>query len=164
MTPAILPLSYDEKDKQNGRWVEREEARWVRTTRRFPSAPSKRPIRTTTLFMGFELIITVGTGEMLTLGQHLKHVGDVWKEVAGDDNESPVHQALDIAGIEPRSQPFILSFSILTHSVASLEIFPSCQGRLDATAMADSRQSGRAFLIHSDEGSTEQHLRQRLLV
>ena len=53
-------------------------------------------------------------GDMPTLGQLLKHVGDVRKEASGDGSETPVHHALDIPGIEPRSLPFVLSFSNLT--------------------------------------------------
>jgi len=54
-----------------------------------------------------------------TLGQLLKKVGDVRKEVTGD--ETPVHRVLEMggddAGGEPRSLPFVLSFSNLTYSV-----------------------------------------------
>ncbi|XP_052205992.1 ABC transporter G family member 6-like [Diospyros lotus] len=52
-----------------------------------------------------------------TLGQLLKCVGDVRKEVIGD--ETPVHQVLDLsdAGVEPRPLPFVLSFNNLTYSV-----------------------------------------------
>ncbi|WJX15476.1 ATP-binding cassette sub- G member 1 [Trifolium repens] len=57
------------------------------------------------------------TGEMPTLGQLLKHVGDVRKEVTGDGSETPVHHTLDVAGIEARSLPFVLSFNNLTYSV-----------------------------------------------
>ncbi|CAJ1977743.1 unnamed protein product [Sphenostylis stenocarpa] len=58
--------------------------------------------------------------EMPTLGQLLKNVGDVRKEATGDGSETPVHHALDIVdapGIEPRSLPFVLSFSNLTYRV-----------------------------------------------
>lgn len=54
-----------------------------------------------------------------TLGQLLKKVGDVRKEVTGD--ETPVHRVLEMggddAGGEPRSLPFVLSFTNLTYSV-----------------------------------------------
>ncbi|KAI3458708.1 hypothetical protein Pfo_015371 [Paulownia fortunei] len=53
-----------------------------------------------------------------TLGQLLKCVGDVRKEVTGD--ETPVHQVLDMSdtsSIEPRSLPFVLSFSNITYSI-----------------------------------------------
>ncbi|KAI3470685.1 hypothetical protein Pfo_027348 [Paulownia fortunei] len=53
-----------------------------------------------------------------TLGQLLKCVGDVRKEVAGD--ETPVHQVLDmsdVSSVEPRSIPFVLSFSHLTYGI-----------------------------------------------
>ncbi|KAL0321966.1 UNVERIFIED_CONTAM: ABC transporter G family member 1 [Sesamum calycinum] len=53
-----------------------------------------------------------------TLGQLLKRVGDVRKEVTGD--ETPVHQVLDVSdtsSVEPRSLPFVLSFSNITYSV-----------------------------------------------
>ncbi|XP_061372267.1 ABC transporter G family member 1 [Gastrolobium bilobum] len=59
-------------------------------------------------------------GESPTLGQLLKHVGDVRKEAAGDGSETPVHHALDVSdatGIESRSLPFVLSFNNLTYSV-----------------------------------------------
>ncbi|CAJ2631086.1 ABC transporter G family member 1-like protein [Trifolium pratense] len=55
--------------------------------------------------------------EMPTLGQLLKHVGDVRKEVTGDGSETPVHHTLDVGGIETRSLPFVLSFNNLTYSV-----------------------------------------------
>ncbi|XP_009796484.1 ABC transporter G family member 1-like [Nicotiana tabacum] len=52
-----------------------------------------------------------------TLGQLLKRVGDVRKEVTGD--ETPVHQVLDMSdpGIQQNSLPFVLSFNNLTYSV-----------------------------------------------
>ncbi|XP_028799484.1 ABC transporter G family member 6-like [Neltuma alba] len=56
-----------------------------------------------------------------TLGQLLKHVGDVRKEATGDGSETPLHHALDVgdghAGLGPRSLPFVLSFSNLTYNV-----------------------------------------------
>lgn len=56
-------------------------------------------------------------GASPTLGHLLKCVGDVRKEVTGD--ETPVHQVLEMGGanMEPRSLPFVLSFSNLTYSV-----------------------------------------------
>ncbi|KAH6805683.1 ABC-2 type transporter family protein [Perilla frutescens var. frutescens] len=54
-----------------------------------------------------------------TLGHLLKCVGDLRKEVAGDD--TPVHQVLDVSdaasSVEPRSIPFVLSFSNITYSI-----------------------------------------------
>lgn len=53
-----------------------------------------------------------------TLGQLLKQVGDVRKEVTGD--ETPVHEVtleMTDSSIEPRSMPFLLSFNNLTYSV-----------------------------------------------
>lgn len=55
-----------------------------------------------------------------TLGQLLKSVGDVRKEVTGD--ETPVHRILEMSDVsngsnEPRALPFVLSFSNLTYSV-----------------------------------------------
>ncbi|KAI9127516.1 hypothetical protein K1719_000509 [Acacia pycnantha] len=56
-----------------------------------------------------------------TLGQLLKHVGDVRKEATGDGSETPLHHALDVgdahAGLGPSSLPFVLSFSNLTYNV-----------------------------------------------
>ncbi|KAG4908678.1 hypothetical protein JHK86_057162 [Glycine max] len=81
-------------------------------------------------------------GDMPTLGQLLKHVGDVRKESSGDGSETPVHHALDIPGIEPRSLPFVLSFSNLTYSIKSRRkmslssIFPRRSNRLGAVAEA----------------------------
>lgn len=52
-----------------------------------------------------------------TLGQLLKCVDDCRRESIGD--ETPGHRALDMrdASLEPRSLPFVLSFSNLTYSV-----------------------------------------------
>ncbi|XP_057475747.1 ABC transporter G family member 6-like [Actinidia eriantha] len=54
-----------------------------------------------------------------TLGQLLKSVGDVRKEVTGD--ETPVHHVLEMGAVtdavEPRPLPFVLSFRELTYSV-----------------------------------------------
>lgn len=58
-----------------------------------------------------------GAADMPTLGQLLKHVGDVRKEVIGDGSETPVHHTLDLNGMEVRSLPFVLSFNNLTYSV-----------------------------------------------
>ncbi|XP_004497331.1 ABC transporter G family member 1-like [Cicer arietinum] len=55
--------------------------------------------------------------EMPTLGQLLKNVGDVRKEVIGDGSETPGHHSLDVSGMETRSLPFVLSFNNLTYSV-----------------------------------------------
>ncbi|GMH07921.1 hypothetical protein Nepgr_009761 [Nepenthes gracilis] len=56
------------------------------------------------------------TGGRETLGQLLKGVGDVRKDVTG--NESPVHQAIELdASLERRSLPFVLRFSNLTYRV-----------------------------------------------
>ncbi|OIW06814.1 hypothetical protein TanjilG_03709 [Lupinus angustifolius] len=61
------------------------------------------------------------SGESLTLGQLLKHVGDVQKEASGDGSETPVHHTLQISdggdGTDHRAVPFVLSFSNLTYSV-----------------------------------------------
>ncbi|XP_057981809.1 ABC transporter G family member 6-like [Malania oleifera] len=58
-----------------------------------------------------------GSPESPTLGQLLKNVGDARKEATGD--ETPVHQVLELAdaSLDPRSLPFVLSFSNLTYSV-----------------------------------------------
>lgn len=59
----------------------------------------------------------IGACTSPTLGQLLKRVGDARKEATGD--ETPVHQVLEVSdpGMEPRSLPFVLSFSNLTYSV-----------------------------------------------
>ncbi|TKY50615.1 ABC transporter G family member 1 [Spatholobus suberectus] len=91
------------------------------------------------------------SGDMPTLGQLLKHVGDARKEAAGDGSETPVHHALDIAdaaGIEPRSLPFVLSFSNLTYSVkvrrkmSLSSILPRLGARLGAAAVTESPAVG----------------------
>ncbi|KAH0979824.1 hypothetical protein GBA52_007001 [Prunus armeniaca] len=58
-------------------------------------------------------------GASPSLGQLLKHVGDVRKEATGDGGETPAHHALDLSdsSIAPRSLPFVLSFTNLTYSV-----------------------------------------------
>jgi hypothetical protein len=48
--------------------------------------------------------------------QLLKHVGDVHKEVIGDGSETQVNHTLDVAIMEARSLPFVLSFNNLTYS------------------------------------------------
>ncbi|KAK4425197.1 ABC transporter G family member 1 [Sesamum alatum] len=50
-----------------------------------------------------------------TLGQLLKCVSDVRKEVTGD--ETPVHRVVDVSSMDARPLPFLLSFSNLTYSV-----------------------------------------------
>ncbi|CBI25312.3 unnamed protein product, partial [Vitis vinifera] len=64
-----------------------------------------------------EELTVSSSGPSPTLGHLLKCVGDVRKEVTGD--ETPVHQVLEMgeANMEPRSLPFVLSFSNLTYSV-----------------------------------------------
>ncbi|GMG99365.1 hypothetical protein Nepgr_001205 [Nepenthes gracilis] len=57
-----------------------------------------------------------GVSVSATLGQLLKHVGDVRGEVNGD--ETPVHRAIEMdASLDLRSLPFVLCFSDLTYSV-----------------------------------------------
>ncbi|KAL1826495.1 hypothetical protein ACET3Z_004907 [Daucus carota] len=55
------------------------------------------------------------TAVMPTFGQVLKHVADVPKQVT--ENDSPVHRISPAMITEPRSVPFVLSFSNLTYSV-----------------------------------------------
>ncbi|KAE8670428.1 ABC transporter G family member 16 [Hibiscus syriacus] len=57
---------------------------------------------------------STSTGASRTIGQLLQHVGDVRKEVTGD--ETPVHEAL-VDVTDPRPIPFVLSFNNLTYSV-----------------------------------------------
>ncbi|KAK7343262.1 hypothetical protein VNO77_11875 [Canavalia gladiata] len=98
------------------------------------------------------------TGEMRTLGQLLKHVGDARKEASGDGSETPVHHALDIAdsaGIEPRSLPFVLSFSNLTYSVKvhrkmSLStLFPRRGSHLGAASVAEAPAVGERMFTRT---------------
>ncbi|KAK7310284.1 hypothetical protein RJT34_07697 [Clitoria ternatea] len=90
-------------------------------------------------------------GDSPTLGQLLKHVGDARKEAAGDGNDTPVHHALDVAGIEPRSLPFVLTFSNLTYSVkvrrkVSLSsMFTRRGSRLGAEAMGEAPAVGESM-------------------
>ncbi|CAA2982202.1 ABC transporter G family member 6-like [Olea europaea subsp. europaea] len=79
----------------------------------------------------------VGVAASPTLGHLLKVVGDMRKEVTGD--ETPVHQVVEMREneMEPRSLPFVLSFSNLTYSVKVRRkmTWPSLfQGRNAATA------------------------------
>ncbi|CAL0300484.1 unnamed protein product [Lupinus luteus] len=93
-----------------------------------------------------ELTRRPASNESLTLGQLLKHVGDVQKEASGDGSETPVHHALDIVdggvGNEPRAVPFVLSFSNLTYSVkipwklSFSALFPNRRRQLGAAAVA----------------------------
>ncbi|XP_019192601.1 PREDICTED: ABC transporter G family member 6-like [Ipomoea nil] len=65
-----------------------------------------------------EMSASVGAGVSPTLGHLLKCVGDVRKEVTGD--ETPVHRVLDVSdpgGLEQRALPFVLSFNNLTYNV-----------------------------------------------
>ncbi|GLT93157.1 hypothetical protein SLE2022_109600 [Rubroshorea leprosula] len=78
------------------------------------------PERDTSAFFGYSMELSSGlprinpTSTSPTLGQLLKRVGDVRKEVTGD--ETPVHPVLVDIG-EPRPIPFVLSFNNLTYSV-----------------------------------------------
>ncbi|XVF23760.1 hypothetical protein REPUB_Repub13aG0066800 [Reevesia pubescens] len=78
---------------------------------------------------------STATGVSPTLGQLLKHVGDVRKEATGD--ETPVHEILvDVS--EPRPMPFVLSFNNLTYSVKvrSKMPLPGFLKRRDRSAVA----------------------------
>ncbi|XP_051137947.1 ABC transporter G family member 6-like [Andrographis paniculata] len=78
----------------------------------------------------------LGSGLSPTLGQLLKCVGDVRKEVAGD--ETPVHQVVEMgdAAVVPRAVPFVLSFNNITYSVKVRRRVNFCFGRRAATATA----------------------------
>ncbi|XP_027366870.1 ABC transporter G family member 6-like [Abrus precatorius] len=92
--------------------------------------------------------------DMPTLGQLLKHVGDARKEAAGDGSQTPVHHALDVAdsaGFDPRSLPFVLSFTNLTYSVkvrrkmSLTSIFQRRGSRLGAAAVAEAPAVGESM-------------------
>lgn len=98
-----------------------------------------------------------------TLGQLLKHVGDVRKEATGDGSETPVHHALDINGMETRSLPFVLSFNNLTYCVKVRQKlnFSSCFSRrsnrlgaaaVDAPAVEESVFSRTKILLNDISG------------
>ncbi|KAF7811398.1 ABC transporter G family member 6-like [Senna tora] len=82
--------------------------------------------------------------ESITLGQLLKHVGDVRKEATGD--ETPLHHALDLGGDADEDSrsllPFVLSFNNLTYSVKVHRkinfsaLLPRWSNRLGAAAVA----------------------------
>lgn len=80
-----------------------------------------------------------------TFGQLLKRVGDARKEATGDGNETPVHQVVDLTDVtlEPRSLPFVLTFSNLTYSVKVQRkinlpgIFSRKRNRLGAATTAE---------------------------
>ncbi|CAK8574360.1 unnamed protein product [Lathyrus sativus] len=67
-------------------------------------------------FMEMDNLTHRSYADMPTLGQLLKHVGDVRKEATGDGSETPVHHIIDV-GTESRSLPFVLAFNNLTYSV-----------------------------------------------
>ncbi|XP_073272184.1 ABC transporter G family member 1-like [Primulina huaijiensis] len=76
-----------------------------------------------------------------TLGQLLKCVGDVRKEVTGD--ETPVHQVVEMS-MEPRSLPFLLTFSNLTYSVKVSQKFSLLRRGAGATKSLLDNISGEA--------------------
>ncbi|XP_057486201.1 ABC transporter G family member 6-like [Actinidia eriantha] len=77
-----------------------------------------------------------------SLGQLLKSVGDVRKEITGD--ETPVHHVLEMSGaagaVEPRPLPFVLSFRDLTYSV-KVSSKVSFLRRRDAAATVNGRET-----------------------
>ncbi|MED6159112.1 ATP-binding cassette sub- G member 1 [Stylosanthes scabra] len=119
-------------------------------------AENALPVTNTTPYFGMMELDdytrrSAATGGSPTLGQLLKHVGDVRKEVVGDGSETPVHQALEIGdgtGMEPRSLPFVLSFSNLTYSVkvrrklSFSAILPRRRSRLGAAADSEAPAVG----------------------
>ncbi|MED6168444.1 ATP-binding cassette sub- G member 1 [Stylosanthes scabra] len=119
-------------------------------------AENALPVTNTTPYFGMMELDdytrrSAATGASPTLGQLLKHVGDVRKEVVGDGSETPVHQALEIGdgtGMEPRSLPFVLSFSNLTYSVkvrrklSFSAILPRSRSRLGAAADSEAPAVG----------------------
>ncbi|XP_027163485.1 ABC transporter G family member 6-like [Coffea eugenioides] len=92
-----------------------------------------------------------GASPSPTLGQLLKRVGDARKEATGD--ETPVHQVLDLSdpGMEPRSLPFVLSFTNLTYSVKISRkmglpaIFSRSRHHLPATTTATEPTDGETL-------------------
>ncbi|KAF8397578.1 hypothetical protein HHK36_016498 [Tetracentron sinense] len=74
-----------------------------------------------------------------TLGELLKYVGDARKDETGD--RTPPHQVLELSdmGHEPRSLPFVLSFSNLTYSVKIPQKFtlPTFSRRKNRLSSAD---------------------------
>ncbi|KAG5237665.1 ABC transporter family member [Salix suchowensis] len=81
-----------------------------------------------------------------TLGQLLKHVGDVRREATGDGSETPVHQVLELGSTNlevPRSIPFVLSFNKLTYSVKARRKFKF--NRLGAATDTDPVEGGSLF-------------------
>lgn len=93
-------------------------------------------------------------GASPSLGQLLKHVGDVRKEATGDGGETPLHhQVLDLGddSLEPRSLPFVLSFTNLTYSVKmrrkfSLSgMFSGERNRLGAATLSEPEGGERLF-------------------
>ncbi|XP_050385486.1 ABC transporter G family member 6-like [Argentina anserina] len=87
-------------------------------------------------------------GASPSVGQLLKHVGDVRKEATGDGGETPLHhnhRILDMSdeSLEPRTLPFVLSFTNLTYNVKirrkfSLSgMFTSQRDHLGAATLSD---------------------------
>ncbi|CAK9142945.1 unnamed protein product [Ilex paraguariensis] len=89
-----------------------------------------------------------------TLGELLQCVGDVRKEVTGD--ETPSHQAFDMSetSIEPRALPFVLSFNNLTYSVKvrrkmKLPTIFGSQNRLGAAATSVEHVAGESLVTRT---------------
>ncbi|KAM0970389.1 hypothetical protein FF1_018473 [Malus domestica] len=88
-----------------------------------------------------------------SLGQLLKHVGDVRKETTGDGGETLAHHTCEIfdASLEPHSLPFVLSFNNLTYSVKVRHKFSlsgmlsSCNNRLSIATASDPISGGEIF-------------------
>ncbi|XVE69028.1 hypothetical protein DITRI_Ditri09bG0116800 [Diplodiscus trichospermus] len=87
-------------------------------------------------------------GASPTLGQLLKHVGDVRQEATGD--ETPVHELLvDVTELRPI--PFVLSFNNLTYNVKvrrKMQL-PGCLRRRDRSASAGDPLAGDSYFTRT---------------
>ncbi|KAL8539052.1 hypothetical protein ACS0TY_000880 [Phlomoides rotata] len=94
-----------------------------------------------------------------TLGHLLKCVGDVRKEDIGD--ETPVHQVLDVSdtsSVDPRSIPFVLSFSNITYSikVSRKFSFPNLLRRRAADDSGDTAFSSTKTILDDISGEARE--------
>ncbi|KAJ8420210.1 hypothetical protein Cgig2_017697 [Carnegiea gigantea] len=86
-----------------------------------------------------------------TLGQLLKRVGDVRKEVTGD--ETPVHHHAIAMSPEPRALPFVLRFSNLTYSVKVRRKLRQAQTKTLLNDISGEARDGEIMAVLGASGS-----------
>lgn len=86
-----------------------------------------------------------------TLGQLLKRVGDVRKEVTGD--ETPVHHHAIALSPEPHALPFVLRFSNLTYSVKVRRKLRQAQTKTLLNDISGEARDGEIMAVLGASGS-----------